>query len=106
MAAPGQANVSERRIACVELSVAVRGHVDAVLSYSTGGERERERNARYLVIPMIAAVSCAWNNAAAYLGYVKTGAGCRRWGRSRRRSGAGRWRWRRGRCRHTPRSFN
>jgi hypothetical protein len=106
VAGPRQANVSERRIGCVELSVAVRGHVDAVVSHSTGGERERERNACYLVIPVIAGVSCARHDAAAYLSYVKPGAGCRRWGRSRRGCWASRRRWRRGRCRHTPGSFN
>ena len=106
MPAPRQANVRERRIAGVELSVAVRGYVDAVLSYSTGGVRERERNARDLVIPVIAAVSCAWNNAAAYLGYVKTGAGCRRWGCSRGGGRTSRRRWRRGRCRHIPGGVN
>ena len=57
VAGPRQANISERRIACVELSVAVRGHVDAGLSRSTGSVRERERDAGYLVIPVIAGVS-------------------------------------------------
>ena len=70
MPGPREANVSEGRIACVELSVAVRGHADAGLSHSTGGVWEREHNACYLVIPVIAAVSSTWDNAAAYLGYA------------------------------------
>src|SRR5438874_279759 len=100
VAGPWQADVIEVAIACVELSIAVRGHIDVVVSPAADDVRERERNVGYLFIPVIAGVSCAWQDAAAYLSYVKASAGCRRWGRSWRgcRASRRRWRWRR--CRH------
>lgn len=57
MVAPRETNVSEAAIDCIELSIAVRGHIDAVVSSPAGVVRERKRNVSYLIIPVIAAVS-------------------------------------------------
>lgn len=57
MAAPWQTNITEGGITPIELSVAVRGNIDAVVSPSTGVVGERKRNVGYLVITVIAGVS-------------------------------------------------
>ena len=57
MAAPRETNVSEGGIACIELGIAVRGHIDAVVSPPAGSVRERKRNVSYLVIPVVTGVS-------------------------------------------------
>lgn len=57
MAAPRETNVSKGGVGCVELRIAVRGHIDAVVSSPAGIVLERKRNVGYLVIPVIAAVS-------------------------------------------------
>lgn len=57
MAGPRQTNVTEIAIACIELSIAIGGHINTVVSPSAGVVRERKRNISYLVVPMIAGVS-------------------------------------------------
>lgn len=57
MGRPRHANVNEVvDILCVELSVAVRGYIDAVVNHSAGSEREGKRDVGYQVNPVIADV--------------------------------------------------
>ena len=57
MRGPRHANVNEVvDIVCVELSVTIRGYIDAVVSHSAGSERKGKRDVGYYVITVIAYV--------------------------------------------------
>jgi len=83
---PGQTHVGKVGTCSRKLGIAIGRHIDACVSRATGRIRERQHDVGYYIIPVIARVRCAWHDTAAYLSYVKAGAGCRRWGwcRSRR----------------------
>jgi hypothetical protein len=64
---PGQARVGKGRIGCRELRIAVGGQIDACVSDATEGVRERQRDSRHRIIPVIADVRGARDNAVADL---------------------------------------
>ena len=96
---PWQALVGEGRIGCHKLGIAVGRQIDRGEGLTVQGERERQRDGGYLVIPVITNVGGARHNASAYLNYRKTCAWYRRWGRRSRRgrrwAGCRCWGWRR-----------
>jgi hypothetical protein len=62
-----RADVGKSRVGSRELRIAVGRHVDAVKGVIVQGVRERQRNGGYLIVPVIAAINRAWDDAAAYL---------------------------------------
>src|SRR4029077_4896382 len=93
MSGPRQrTNVGEVRGGSRELRIAVGRHVDAVKGLVVQGVGERQRNGGDLIVPGIAAISCAWHDAAAYLSDgIIADARSRR--SSRCRAWSARWRW-------------
>ena len=69
MGGPWQALVGKGRIRRCELRVAVGRQINAGKALVVQGEREGQRNGGHRIIPVIADVSCAWHDAAAYLIY-------------------------------------
>ena len=72
---PRQALVGEGRIGGCELCVAVGRQIDVRECLAVQGERERQRDGGYRIIPVITNVGGARHNASAYLNYRKTCAG-------------------------------
>jgi hypothetical protein len=66
---PRQALVGEGRVGRRELGIAVGRQIDRGEALVVQGEREGQRDRGYRIIPVIADVSRAWHDAAAYLIY-------------------------------------
>ena len=79
MGEPRQALVGKGRIRCCKLSIAVGRQIDRSEALVVQRVREWQRHGGYRIIPVIADVSRAWHDAAAYLIYhIRTDARCGR----------------------------
>jgi hypothetical protein len=69
MAGPWQALVGEGRIGGDKLGIAVGRQIDAGETLVVQGERERQRNGGYRIIPVIAYIHRARHDGTSDLGY-------------------------------------
>ena len=69
MGGPRQALVGEGRIGSHKLCIAVGRQIDRGEALVVQREWERQRDGSYRIVPVVADISRAWHDAAAYLIY-------------------------------------